>query len=85
MNATACPEARTAPTITWRLRAYHLGRDLIITVIAGAYAWRLDEPNARNSAPAATYPACLAAARAALGLPAIGESGQHITADCLEA
>jgi len=84
MNAPACPEARTAPVVTWRLRAFHLGRDLVITVIDGRFVWRIDEPNARNSAPAATYPACLAQARTALGLPAIAEAGAHLGPECLK-
>lgn len=87
MNTPApCDQApRTPPTITWRLRDYHLGRDLIITVLAGRHTWMLDEPNARPSASFDSYPACLANARHALGLPAIGSGATHIRPDSEEA
>ena len=42
------------PVVTWHLADYHLGRDLIITLLDGRHCWKL------------------AAARFALGLPAIG-------------
>lgn len=78
-----CPDARTAPTLTFRHEAYHAGRALIITATGGRWHWRLDEPNARQSKAYPSHPACKAAARAALGLPVIGESGQHLTAASL--
>lgn len=84
MNAAPCTEARTAPTIIYRFANYHAGRALILTVIKGRWHWRIDEPNARNSKGYPSHPAAKAAARAALGLPAIGEAGQHLTAACLE-
>jgi hypothetical protein len=71
MNRCPC-SAERAPTITWRLHDYHLGRDLIITLLDGRHCWMLDEPNARPSASYVGYARCLAAARRALGLPTIG-------------
>jgi len=80
MTTTApCPEARRRPTITWRLAAYHDGLDLIITVLDGAYHWRLDGRPAQSS-PHHDYPRCLAAARLALGLPPIGHTSTALTA-----
>lgn len=68
-----CPETTQRPTITWRLANYHQGRELIITVLRGAYHWRLDGRPAQSS-PQPDYPRCLAAARRALGIPAIGHT-----------
>ncbi|MBC8009198.1 MAG: hypothetical protein H7067_03780, partial [Burkholderiales bacterium] len=62
MTPAPCPDTRTRPVITWRLTVYHLGRDLIITVLDGRHCWMLDEPNARPSAAYPDYPKCLAAA-----------------------
>lgn len=71
MNPCPC-SAEPAPTVRWRLADYHLGRDLIITLLAGRHCWMLDEPNARPSAAYRDYASCLAAARRTLGLPIIG-------------
>ena len=67
----ACPDTASAPaTVTWRVR---LGDPLTlcITVIDGQWHWRGSEPNAQNSRGYPSYPAVLAAARHALGLPPI--------------
>lgn len=75
-----CNEDRRAPLITWRLRDYHLGRDLIIiTPAPERYHWMLDLPDAGLSPPQPDYVRCLTAARIALGLPLIGESRVSIT------
>lgn len=83
MNASTCTEATTPPTVTFRFTGYHAGRTLILTVINGAWHWRIDEPNARNSSGYPSHPAAKAVARAALGLSAIGEAGRHLTPDTL--
>jgi hypothetical protein len=76
-------EAHTAPTLTFRYEQYHQGLALILTVTGGEWRWRLDHPAAHNSPAYRSHPACKAAARHALGLPAIGQAGTHLTADCL--
>jgi hypothetical protein len=78
MNPIPCTETRTRPTVTWRLADYHLGRDLIITLLNGQHCWMLDEPNAQPSKAYPDYPRCLAAARHALRLPIIGSGATHV-------
>lgn len=77
MNAAPCADAPRVPVITWRVvLAGSIG--VTFTVIDGAWHWRLDAANARNSRGFPSYPAAMAHARAHLGLPAIGEAGQHL-------
>lgn len=72
MNTTPCEESRQAPTVTFRLPADDTGRAYLITLLRGEFRWKLDEPNARPSRAYPTYLEARAAARLALGLPAIG-------------
>ncbi len=74
---TPCTEARTAPTLSFRLTNYHAGRDLIITAIAGTWHWRIDEPNASQSRGYPSHAEAKAAAHHALGIPAIRQSISH--------
>lgn len=68
-----CPDtAERPPTVSWRVTAEH-GRAFVFTIIDSAWHWRIADEGAVNSRAYPSYPAALAAARTALGLPAIGQ------------
>lgn len=67
----------TTSCVSWRVRITP-SLAAVFTLLGGRWHWRADAANAQQSAGHASYPAAMAAARRALGLPAIGEAGLHI-------